>query len=92
MSGVYRNNRVHVMSKMCDTCIFRLGNPMKLRRGRVAEMVSLCKRNEGSIQCHKTTYGQAEGEAVCRGFFEKHKTSTLQIAERMGMIVFQEQK
>ncbi len=90
MSDVFRNNRVHVMAKMCDNCIFRPGNPMNLRRGRVAQMVSWCKRNEGSIPCHKTTYGQAEGEAVCRGFFEKHKTQALQVAERMGLIEWQE--
>ncbi len=89
-TGVYRDGLVHVMARMCDTCIFRSGNLMRLTPGRVASMVRECERQQSCIPCHKTTYGQEPGEAVCRGFFEKHATAPLQVAERMGVIAFQE--
>ena len=75
---------------MCDTCIFRPGNLMHLEDGGVENMVREATKNESCIPCHATTYGQAEGEAVCRGFFERHATLPLQIAARLGFIVWQE--
>ena len=48
-SNVYRNGRVHVQSRMCDTCIFRPGNGMQLRRGRVAQMVRDATRLDSCI-------------------------------------------
>ena len=78
------------MSKMCDTCIFRPGNLMMLKPGRVESMVAQATRNEGHIPCHMTTYQQSkQGEAVCHGFFKIHRTSLLQIAERLGVIEWQ---
>lgn len=47
----------------------------------------------GCIPCHQTTHGQDKrGQAVCRAFFEKHRSYPLQIAERMGLIEFQSVK
>jgi hypothetical protein len=57
---------------------------------RFLEMVRQAAKNESCIPCHATTYEQAEGEAVCRGFFERHAIQPLQIAERLGFIVWQE--
>jgi hypothetical protein len=91
-TNVYRDGKVHVCANLCDTCIFRPGNLMLLRPGRVESMVEEATRNEGAIVCHKTTFGQDErGEAVCRGFFEKYPTQALQIARRLGYIEFQEE-
>lgn len=88
--GVYRDGRVHVVKRMCDTCIFRPGNLMRLEPGRVEGLVAATVRADSCIPCHETTHGQGPGEAVCRGFFEKHATGPLQIADRLALMVFDE--
>ena len=84
---VFRDGMVHVCARMCATCIFRTGNLMNLEEGRVEQMVALATRAESCIPCHQTLDGK---QAVCRGFFEKHATQPLQIAERLGFVVLQE--
>ena len=88
--NAYRNGRVHVCASMCATCIFRPGDKMHLSPGRLAEMVKEASAEESAIICHSTLGTKAQ--AVCRGFFDKHRTSALQIAERMGVIEFQRVK
>jgi hypothetical protein len=83
MSNAYRNGRVHVKRSMCRTCIFRPGNLMQLRPGRVRQMVSEARANESAIICHTTLDGP---NAVCRGFFDRFATAPLQIAERLGYL------
>ena len=85
--NAYRNGKVHVCRSMCPTCIFRPGNKMHLHPGRVEQMVSDATANESAIICHDTLYGDGpQANAVCRGFFDRHKTSALQIAERLGVV------
>lgn len=79
----YRSGKVHVCESMCSTCIFRPGNLMDLSPGRVQGMVSSAVKNDTAIICHSTLDGD---NAVCRGFFDRHKTQPLQMAERMGLI------
>lgn len=81
--NAYRDGRVHVQAQMCSTCVFRPGNLMELRRGRVRQMVDEARDADSAIICHQTLDGDS---AVCRGFFERHATRPLQIAERLGMI------
>lgn len=86
MSGdhnAFRGWRVHVKGKMCSTCIFRTGNLMSLVPGRVEQMVAKAERDASAIICHDTLGGD---NAVCRGFFDRHKTAPLQVAERLGVI------
>jgi|SRR5580704_12725027 hypothetical protein len=83
---VFRNDRVHVCGRMCDTCIFRPANLMYLEECRLENMVREATRNESCITCHETLSGY---QAVCRGFYDRHATAPLQIAERLGCIVFQ---
>lgn len=59
---------------------------MHLQPGRVREMVARVRKIEGCIPCHKTLGDKQQ--AVCRGQFEAAKTQPLQIAERLGMIVW----
>lgn len=77
---------VRVMAERCSTCIFRPGNLMHLQPGRVKEMVAKVRATEGCIPCHKTLGD--EKQAVCRGQFDVAKTQPLQVAERLGMIVW----
>lgn len=85
MTGPFHDGKVHVHSRMCPTCIFRPGNLMHLEKGRVEQMVKQATEAESCIPCHQTLEGE---QAVCRGFFNKHRTSPLQIAERLGFIKF----
>ena len=84
-ANVFRNERVHVLAARCATCIFRAGNLMELRRGRVAEMIEEATRNDSCIVCHETLSGD---NAACRGFYDLHATAALQIAQRLGYIEF----
>lgn len=81
----FRNGRVHVCRSMCKTCIFRPGNLMQLRPGRKDQMVRNATRAESAIICHSTLESE---QAVCRGFFDAHKTPPLLIAECMGVLEF----
>lgn len=81
--NAYRDGKVHVCQVKCKTCIFHPGNRADLQPGRVAEMVKAATKNESAIICHATLDGD---NAVCRGFFDKHPTAPLQIAERLGLV------
>lgn len=83
----FRDNAVHVCAEMCETCIFRPGNLMGLRPGRAKELIRAATRDDSAIICHSTLSGD---QAVCRGFYDKHPTSPLQVAERLGMVSFQD--
>lgn len=87
MCNPYRDGKVHVCKRMCDTCIFRSGNLMSLTEDRVQSMVEEATENNSAIICHSTLNGD---NAVCRGFFDLHKTQTLSIAERLGAIEYVE--
>lgn len=84
--NVYRGGRVHVRAERCATCVFRAGNPMELRRGRVREMIEEARANESAIVCHATLGTGAN--AVCRGFFDRHATAPLEIADRLGLVAW----
>jgi hypothetical protein len=76
---------VRVMADKCATCIFRPGNLMELRRGRVRDMVEEATGNEGVIVCHDTL--NDDKAAVCKGYAERHAPPLLQIAERLDHVV-----
>jgi hypothetical protein len=58
---------------------------MDLAPGRVAGMVRGAKADESAIICHSTLDGP---NAVCRGFFDRHPTQPLQVAERLGLVEY----
>lgn len=87
--NTFRDGRLHVRATMCETCIFRPGNLMHLAAGRVQQMIEDATRSGGAIVCHCTLYppaGQPRANAVCRGFFERHPTQALQLADRLGLV------
>jgi len=84
----FRDGKVHVCSRLCDTCVFRPGNLMSLNPGRLREMVEEARRSESGIVCHSTLGTGAN--AVCRGFYDRYPTQPLQIASRLGRIRWQE--
>lgn len=78
-----------LLSEKCTTCIFRAGNLMRLRPGRLQEMVTTTLARGATITCHDTlTYGRHPrfGEAVCRGFYDSYgqQSQVVQTVERLG--------
>jgi hypothetical protein len=84
--NAYRDGRVNVCAKQCATCIFHPGNLMRLEPSRVEDMVANAIREQSAIICHDTLSGD---NAVCRGFFDRHKHDTLLgMAERLDVVAF----
>lgn len=82
---------VSVWEERCSTCIFRPGNLMRLRPGRLAEVVTRNRETGSLLMCHKTTHGAAPVEVVCRGYFDAYgeESAVVQIMTRMfGAEVF----
>jgi hypothetical protein len=86
--NAFRGGAVHVCEQLCDSCVFRPGNLMYLEPGCLAGMVADAKANESAIICHSTLYRERVDNAVCRGFFDRHPTQPLQVAERLGLVLF----
>lgn len=86
----HNQHKTRVLSRQCDTCIFRPGNPMMLEPGRLRGMVDDARSRQRFIVCHDTLpYGPhpAYGPAVCRGFYDRYDTQALQLARRLWGIV-----
>lgn len=62
-----RTGEVRVKAQRCPTCIFRPGNLMSLKQGRVRQMVDAARESQGHITCHSTLGAGSDG-AICRGF------------------------
>lgn len=92
--GPYRDGRVHVLARRCSTCIFRAGNLMHLRAGRVKDMVAEANEEDSGITCHQTLedYGYGVDGAVCRGYFDHpHRDSlSLRMAEAFQVLEYVE--
>lgn len=82
--NAYRDGKVHVKREKCPTCIFRPGNLMSLRPGRVKGMVKEATKKQSAIICHDTL--GTRFNAVCRGFYDLYPTQPLQVATRLGML------
>lgn len=84
----YSRGKIHVMSEMCSTCVFRPGNLMHLQPGRLKELVDVNVGEGAALTCHKTTFGQSDQEAVCRGYYDsqKDRVPALQLAQAMDII------
>lgn len=83
-SNVFYHGKVHLMDSQCKTCIFHPGNRMRLKRGRVEEMVAEAKRSETAIVCHSTL--DKDQQAVCRGLYSRYSTLSLRLAQVMDRI------
>jgi hypothetical protein len=86
MSRTFVNGKVHVRKTQCKTCIFRPGNLMHLEEGRVEQMVRDAVADDSCIPCHHHLYTGAKVEPICRGFYDKHATTPIRLAEAMEII------
>ena len=75
--------RPKLCAKKCATCIFRPGNLMNLRPGRVKGMVEEAVSHGGHIVCHDHIDSD---QAQCRGFYDSfgHLVNLNRIVERLG--------
>jgi hypothetical protein len=74
VNGPFTREGLRVCRAECATCVFRPGNLMRLRPGRLRGMVRDSLASDSFIVCHKTLDGD---RAVCRGFYERHARDTL---------------
>jgi hypothetical protein len=77
-----------LLNEKCSTCVFRPGNLMHLRPGRLTLMIRNALTGGGWITCHQTlSYGEHPdfGEAICRGFYDMHgdRSNLIRIMERL---------
>jgi hypothetical protein len=75
-----------LLSRQCATCIFKPGNLMNLRDGRLRDLVAATRARESYIVCHSTLphYLHPEAQpAICRGFADRYTTQALQLIERL---------
>jgi hypothetical protein len=86
--NTFRDGKVHVLVGMCATCVFRPGNKMRLSSGRLKDLVAQNTSRDSALTCHTTL--DTPYHAVCRGFYDKYKTTPLQLAERLDMIEWQD--
>jgi len=78
--------KTRLLSRQCPTCVFKPGNLMKLRHGRLHDLIAQARAAESYIVCHSTLPGMAPAgilPAVCRGFADSYSTQSLQLIERL---------
>jgi hypothetical protein len=82
---VARKSRL--LSRQCDTCIFKPGNTMSLSPGRLRDLVDEARTRGSFIVCHETLpYADPPPgilPAICRGFHDRYHTAALQIIGRL---------
>lgn len=72
---------VRIGDARSGTCIFRPGNLMRLKPGRVQQMVRDAIASEGHIVCHSTL--GTEAPAICAGFAVHPHGSRASLALRL---------
>lgn len=78
---------VRLCARLCDTCVFRPGNLMRLEHGRVAQMARDARAEQGHIVCHETL--DTDAPAICRGYADKAdrgRSMALRLGRALGWI------
>lgn len=87
--NIFRDGKVHVLSKECATCIFK-PHSRPVDGARVGGMVRDTMDTDGAtVVCHSTLYRSGKQEnAICRGWYDRlgDRDSILQVADRLGII------
>lgn len=92
--NIWRDGKVHVLSDLCATCIFRPAT-RPVPGARVAEMVRDTKDEQGAtVVCHTTIYKEdGYRQAICRGWYDRlgDKDEYIVLARALGVIEFQDE-
>lgn len=88
----FRNNRVHVLSEQCETCVFRPGNLLDLRAGRLKDLSETNRRLDTALKCHATLWDEDTDQAICRGYFDAYwqEITPLRMAVALDVITEQD--
>lgn len=78
--------RVLLLSERCGSCLFGLTPAVEPER--VREVIRANLANGTLLMCHATLHGQAEAEAMCRGFWDAHRdrTNTVRVMDRVAAL------
>lgn len=76
--------RVRLLSERCRTCVFGTNPPVP--PARVRQVIQDNLREGTLLMCHSTLYGQADAEAMCRGYWDahRHRTNTARVMDRLS--------
>lgn len=87
--GARGTGKPRVLSEQCVTCIFRPGNLMNLREGRLQQIVRDTCAAGSYIVCHETLPGMPgeDTPALCRGFYDRYGTNFIRVMDRLGGFV-----
>lgn len=79
-----------MLAEKCHDCVFRPGNLMGLHEGRLKDLVQQNVEDDSALTCHNTldTWPGDALPAICRGFYDAHKTTPLLWADQLGMVEF----
>lgn len=83
----YPQPEIRLRAAKCPTCIFRPGNPMDLRDGRLASLIASVRASRSQIVCHDTLPPNGPG-SICRGYADAYggDCNALAIAEQFGCL------
>jgi hypothetical protein len=81
---VFADGKLHVQAERCSSCIFRPGDLMSLRPGRVRNMVEQARADDSAVVCHQTL--ERSIGSLCRGSVEAFAPTAFQVADRLGLI------
>ena len=76
---------LHIMASQCSTCIFRAGNLMQLRPGRMADLTAATDRADTNVICHQTL--ERPVGALCRGSVDRRMGQMARIAYALNAVV-----
>lgn len=87
--GAAMKTTLDVLSAKCNQCLF--SENRIVRKGRVADIIKQCRKKEQYFVCHKASIAGRD-EVMCKGFFDTQDTALIQIATRLKLVKFIEEK
>jgi hypothetical protein len=88
MSKTFVDGLVHVRKRKCKTCIFGPNRLIGIDQERVDQMTTDADANDSCIPCHDHLYKDEDIEPVCSGYFDRHSSALLRLAEAMEIVNF----
>ena len=78
--------KTRLLSRQCDTCVFRPGNPMHLSEGGLRDLVARTLAQDSYVICHDTLPHYLYPDthpAICRGFADRYTTQALRLITQL---------
>jgi hypothetical protein len=88
LSNTFVGGKVHVRKRKCATCIFGPNRLIGIDQERVDQMTRDADEADTCIPCHHHLYNDEDIEPVCSGYFDRHSSALLRLAEAMDIVNF----